>query len=178
MAARNNSIRTLRDSPYLFDELGGRFHRTAAGVLWRWRTELALTAALAAGTWRLAHMITLTWALAVLGGLALALAVIPHTRRFITRAGLVRAGPAPAAKTVLGSPAAHPHRQAAAHPVDSARPRSANARTCCAGPVSAWKISRPASTRSGPPASPATPGSPATPAGPSWSRSTSSGTTR
>jgi hypothetical protein len=84
MAARNNSIRTLRDSPYLFDELGGRFHRTAAGVLWRWRTELILTAALMAGTWRLAHVITLTWALAVLGGLALALAVIPHTRRFIT----------------------------------------------------------------------------------------------
>ena len=83
MTARNN-VRYLRDSPYLFDELGGRFHRTAAGVLWRWRTELALTAALAAGTWRLAHMITLTWALAALGGLALGLAVIPHARRFLT----------------------------------------------------------------------------------------------
>ena len=83
MAARNN-VRYLRDSPYLFDELGGRFHRTAAGVLWRWRTELILTAALAAGTWRLAHAITLTWALAALGGLALGLTVIPHTRRFIT----------------------------------------------------------------------------------------------
>jgi hypothetical protein len=83
MTARNN-IRYLRDSPYLFDELGGRFHHTTAGVLWRWRTELILTAALAAGTWRLAHAITLTWALVVLGGLALALAVIPHTRRFIT----------------------------------------------------------------------------------------------
>jgi hypothetical protein len=83
MAARNN-VRTWRDSPYLFDELGGRFHRTAAGVLWRWRTELTLTAALAAGTWRLAHVITLTWALAALGGLVLTLAVIPHTRRFLT----------------------------------------------------------------------------------------------
>jgi hypothetical protein len=84
MAARNNSIHTLRGTPYLFDELGARFHRTAAGVLWRWRTELTLITALAAGTWRLAHIITLTWALTVLGGLALALAVIPHTRRFIT----------------------------------------------------------------------------------------------
>jgi hypothetical protein len=84
MAARNHGICSLRDSPYLFDELGGRFHRTAAGVLWRWRTELTLTAALAAGTWRLAHAITLTWALAVLGGMALGLTVIPHTRRFLT----------------------------------------------------------------------------------------------
>lgn len=83
MATRNNSIRTLRGSPYLFDELGGRFHRTTAGVLWRWRTELVLTAILAAGTWRLAHAITLTWALAVLGDLALGLTVIPHTRRFL-----------------------------------------------------------------------------------------------
>ena len=83
MAARNNSSQP-RGSPYLFDELGGRFHRTAAGVLWRWRTELALTAMLATGTWRLAHTITLTWALAAVGGLALALAVIPQTRRFFT----------------------------------------------------------------------------------------------
>jgi hypothetical protein len=76
---------TWRNSPYIFDEMGGRFHRTAAGVLWRWRTELTLTTALTVGIWRLAHAITLIPALAALGGLALALAVIPHSRRFITR---------------------------------------------------------------------------------------------
>jgi hypothetical protein len=76
---------TWRNSPYTFDEIGGRFHRTAAGALWRWRTELTLTTALAAAIWRLAQAITLIPALAVLGGLALALAVIPHSRRFITR---------------------------------------------------------------------------------------------
>jgi hypothetical protein len=85
MAATKNSRRNERNSPYLLDELGGRFHRTAAGVLWRWRTELTLTGTLAAGTWRLGHAITLTWALVVLASLALGLAVLPHTRRFITR---------------------------------------------------------------------------------------------
>src|SRR5207248_377675 len=76
---------TWRNSPYTFDEIGGRFHRTAAGALWRWRTELSLITALAAVIWRLAHAITLIPALVVLGGLALALAAVPHSRRFITR---------------------------------------------------------------------------------------------
>jgi hypothetical protein len=84
-AAKNSYPRNHRNSPYVFDEFGGRFHRTAAGALWRWRTELTLTGALVAGTWRLAHVITLTWALVLVGGLALALTVIPPTRRFITR---------------------------------------------------------------------------------------------
>ena len=30
------------------------FHHSAAGVAWRWRTELTLLAALAAALWRLA----------------------------------------------------------------------------------------------------------------------------
>ena len=79
------SNRNLRNSPYAFDGIGGRFHHTTAGALWRWRTELTTTAALTAATWRLAAAITLTAALLTLGGLALALAVIPHSRRFITR---------------------------------------------------------------------------------------------
>jgi hypothetical protein len=84
MAARNN-IRYLRGSPYLFDELGGRFHRTAVGVLWRWRTELALTGIVAAALIRLAAWITLTWAVIVLAAIAAALIAVPRTRRFLGR---------------------------------------------------------------------------------------------
>lgn len=81
---RANS-RNLRNSPYAFDEIGGRFHRTAAGALWRWRTELITIGLVTAAAWRLAQAITLTGALVVLGGLALTVAVIPPSRRFITR---------------------------------------------------------------------------------------------
>ena len=85
MTTTRNNPRNQRNNPYLFDALGGRFHHTMAGALWRWRTELATTGLLAAGTARLAATITLTWALAVTGGLVLALALTPHSRRFITR---------------------------------------------------------------------------------------------
>jgi hypothetical protein len=83
-ASKNSNPRNLRNSPYVFDELGGRFHRTAAGVLWRWRTELTLTGSLAAAVVWLAQAITLYWAVAVLATLALALAAVPRSRRFIT----------------------------------------------------------------------------------------------
>jgi hypothetical protein len=83
-ASKNSNPRNLRNSPYVFDELGGRFHRTAAGVLWRWRTELTLTGSLAAAVVWLAQAITLYWAVAVLSTLALALAAVPRSRRFIT----------------------------------------------------------------------------------------------
>jgi hypothetical protein len=85
MAATKNSKRNERNSPYWMDGIGGRFPSTGAGMLWRWRTELSLTGALLAGTWRLAVLVTLTWALVTVGSLALGLAVIPHSRRFITR---------------------------------------------------------------------------------------------
>jgi hypothetical protein len=84
-ASKNTSKRNDRNSPYAFDGIGGRFHHTAAGMIWRWRTELATTGGLGAALGWLAHTITLFWAVAVLGSLALALGLIPHSRRFITR---------------------------------------------------------------------------------------------
>jgi hypothetical protein len=84
-SARNTGRRNLRNNPYLFDELGGRFHRTAAGMLWRWRTELSALAALAALTLWLITLITVIGALALVLGLALMAGVIPPARRFITR---------------------------------------------------------------------------------------------
>ena len=72
-------------NPYQLEELFAKFHRTPAGIAWRWRAELAITATLTAVLWRLSNLITLTWAgivLAVLVGMVL---VVPHSRRFITR---------------------------------------------------------------------------------------------
>ena len=54
-------------------------------MAWRWRTELTLLAALAAALWRLATLITITWAAIALAALTAALFTVPATRRFISR---------------------------------------------------------------------------------------------
>ena len=77
--------RNQRNTPYAFDGLFVSFHRSAAGTAWRWRTELAILAAIAAALWRLARDMTLTWAAITLAALVLALLAVPATRRFITR---------------------------------------------------------------------------------------------
>jgi hypothetical protein len=74
-----------RDNPYQLDELFVKFHRSPAGVAWRWRAELAITAAVAAALRWLDSLITLNWAALVLGGFLALLLAVPHSRRFITR---------------------------------------------------------------------------------------------
>ena len=83
MSASN--FRNQRNNPYALDGLFVAFHRSAAGVAWRWRTELAILSLLAAALWRLAILLTIIWAGAVLGALVLALFALPVSRRFITR---------------------------------------------------------------------------------------------
>jgi hypothetical protein len=56
-----------------------------AGLAWRWRTELTLTAAAAWTGWRLAALITLTWSLTVLGVTAATILAVPHSRRYLAR---------------------------------------------------------------------------------------------
>jgi hypothetical protein len=83
--SKTSSSRIQRNNPYLFEDAFATFHTTMAGAAWRWRTELAILATLAAALWRLSILITLTWAglvLAVALGLTLG---VPHSRRFITR---------------------------------------------------------------------------------------------
>jgi hypothetical protein len=85
MPKTSGSGRNQRNNPYPLEELLVLFHGTPAGIAWRWRTELAVLAILAAVLWRLAILITLTWAgivLAVSAGVVLG---VPHSRRFITR---------------------------------------------------------------------------------------------
>jgi hypothetical protein len=79
------SSRTQRTSPYQLEELFVKFHRTPAGIAWRWRTELAIITVLAAAWWRLDTWTTLIWAVIVLAVITGLLGAVPHSRRFITR---------------------------------------------------------------------------------------------
>jgi len=81
----NTASRNQRNSPYQLEELFAKWNRTPAGTAWRWRTELATLSSLAALFWRLDTWTNLTWAGVILGGLAVLVALIPHSRRFITR---------------------------------------------------------------------------------------------
>ena len=79
----DSSWRNQRNNPYVLDGLAVGFHRSAAGVLWRWRTELAVLGAVGAGTWSLAQMVTITLALVITGSVLLVLAVLPWSRRYL-----------------------------------------------------------------------------------------------
>jgi hypothetical protein len=82
---RSPGGRSKRPDPYILDGLFVQFHRSAAGVAWRWRAELALLTVILAALWRLSLLITVTWAAVTLGGLVLVLVAGPVTRRFLTR---------------------------------------------------------------------------------------------
>ena len=63
MSSNRGSGRNQRNNPYQLDELFVKFHRTPAGIAWRWRTELAiLTIITGRRVWRLDTWITLIWA--------------------------------------------------------------------------------------------------------------------
>ena len=79
------NTRNQRNNPYQLEELLVKFHRTPAGIAWRWRTELILIAVLAAVLRWLDLMITLLWAGIILAAFLGLLFGVPHPRRFITR---------------------------------------------------------------------------------------------
>jgi hypothetical protein len=78
-------LRNDRNNPYIIDGLAAQFHRTAAGMAWRWRTELAILTATTAAVWRLTLLISLLWAAIALAALIATLLLLPATRRFTTR---------------------------------------------------------------------------------------------
>jgi hypothetical protein len=84
MTAKANP-RNHRNNPYLLDDLAVRMHRSAAGVLWRFRTELAILTVVGAGYTALARLVHLILAAVIVGGLVLLLAALPWTRRFFIR---------------------------------------------------------------------------------------------
>ena len=81
--AKAQSARGHRASPYYWDEALVRGKRTAAGVIWRFRTETTLLATTTAGMWELARVVTLTWALLALAATATVVMALPWSRRFL-----------------------------------------------------------------------------------------------
>jgi hypothetical protein len=79
------SARNHRNNPYFFDEMLVRGKRTAAGVLWRFRTEAMVLVTGTAGIWELAKTVTTAWMTVILIMTATAITVVPQARRFITR---------------------------------------------------------------------------------------------
>jgi hypothetical protein len=81
-----SASRSSRDiTPYITDRIGARFHRSAAGTLWRWRTELTVLTAVTAAFWRLSLLVTLAWAAIIVAVSAVVILAVPHTRRYTTR---------------------------------------------------------------------------------------------
>jgi hypothetical protein len=83
--AGNSNTRNQRNNPYLIEGWAVDFHRSPAGIVWRWRTELTLLAALLAAYFRLAVAITALWALITFATLITAALAIPFSRRYLTR---------------------------------------------------------------------------------------------
>ena len=57
--ARSSSARNHRNDPYVLDRMFVRVHQSAAGTLFRFRTELAALTAATTGGWELAKAVTL-----------------------------------------------------------------------------------------------------------------------
>jgi len=83
--AKSSSERNHRNNPYVLDRAFAQVHRSAAGTLFRFRTELATLTATAVGGWELAKAITLIWAVVTLTAMAAVITVLPWTRRFVVR---------------------------------------------------------------------------------------------
>jgi hypothetical protein len=79
------SPRNHRNNPYPADRLFAQVHHSAAGAIWRFRTELSALAAGTGGIWELAKAITITWAMIIIAALTLAIIMLPPTRRLVTR---------------------------------------------------------------------------------------------
>ena len=79
-----HSPRNHRNNPYVLDRAFAQVHHSAAGTIWRFRTELAVLAAAIAGAWALATRLTLAWMAIILTASVLMVLALPWPRRFIT----------------------------------------------------------------------------------------------
>jgi hypothetical protein len=80
-----SSARTRRDTPYPLDKMFVQVHRSAAGVLWRFRTELATLAAGVIGIWELDRAVAASWTVVILIVSTVAITVLPQARRQVIR---------------------------------------------------------------------------------------------
>jgi hypothetical protein len=79
------SPRNHRNNPYPADRLLAQVHHSAAGAIWRFRTELSALLAGTTGIWELAKALTLAWAVIISTSLAVVVMAVPPARRLITR---------------------------------------------------------------------------------------------
>ena len=80
-----HSPRNHRNNPYVLDRAFAQVHHSAAGTIWRFRTELTALAAATAAAWQLAVTVTAAWMVIILTATTVAVTVLPWPRRFITR---------------------------------------------------------------------------------------------
>jgi len=79
------SPRNHRNNPYTLDRMFAQVHHSAAGTLWRFRTELGALVTAIASARELASAITLAWMLIVFGLVAMTVVAVPPTRQLIIR---------------------------------------------------------------------------------------------
>ena len=79
------SPRNHRNTPYAIDRMFAQVHHSAAGAIWRFRTELAALLAGITSTWELARAVTFGWAAIIVSILVLAIVAVPPARRLVTQ---------------------------------------------------------------------------------------------
>ncbi|MBO0823062.1 MAG: hypothetical protein J2P27_04270 [Actinobacteria bacterium] len=79
------SNRNHRNNPYALDKMFATVHHSAAGALFRFRTELAVLVTTGAGFTALTYLVSIVQAALILLGLTLTVTVLPWPRRFIAR---------------------------------------------------------------------------------------------
>jgi hypothetical protein len=79
------SARNHRNNPYILDRAFVQVRHSAAGVIWRFRTEVAILVTGTAGVWELAKAVTTAWMTLILIMAATAVTVLPQARRFVIR---------------------------------------------------------------------------------------------
>jgi hypothetical protein len=79
------SSRNHRNNPYPIDKMFAQVHHSAAGSIWRFRTELSALLAALGGIWELAKAVTVTWAAIIITALALAVVTVSPMRRLAVR---------------------------------------------------------------------------------------------
>ena len=80
-----SSARNHRNNPYILDRAFVQVRHSAAGVIWRFRTEVMVLVTGTAGIWELAKAVTTAWLTVILIMTGTAVTVLPQVRRFITR---------------------------------------------------------------------------------------------
>ena len=123
MAAKP-SPRNHRNNPYVLDGFAAQLHTSAAGSLWRLRSEVAVLAVLGGAYFGLYRALSGSFicAAVVLAVIIAAVLIVPCLAPVHYPAGLVRDLAAPYPAGVLGNPHAHTVGPAVAGPVDPAHP--------------------------------------------------------